>query len=150
MTHFKTAHGQVPIADSPLYRITIWIFNCLFIRVFRSPIPSISPGSVFGPILLKAFVLATFLRFRSRLGPHFKVDFPAFSGADSLEGDFDEGNLDHGNDKYDVVVGSGVSGEGLLAKVGLIGGGTSGRGWQAEAVLSNGLGRELPLWWVPK
>jgi hypothetical protein len=69
MTHFKVEDGQVPIADSPLYRITIWIFNCLFIRVFRVTILGIFPGQGFPAIARGAPILLGFPRFRSLLEP---------------------------------------------------------------------------------
>jgi hypothetical protein len=51
-------------------------------RAFALPFPTISPALLFGPILLKAPVSLGFLQFRSRLGPHFKVDFLSLFGGD--------------------------------------------------------------------
>jgi hypothetical protein len=80
MTHFKTAHGQVPIADSPLYRIPFRIFNCLFIRVFRSPFSGISPVMDFRPLLAKRLFYWVFCNLWAFWNPDFEVDFhPPFS-----------------------------------------------------------------------
>jgi hypothetical protein len=57
-------------------------FKLHIYRGFRAMISEISPALDFGAILLKAPVSLGFLQFRSRLGPHFKVDFLSLFGGD--------------------------------------------------------------------
>jgi hypothetical protein len=56
------------------------IFKCTYIRVFWPMILGFPASSVFGPIPIKAPVSLGSLQFRSRLGPHFKVDFSSIFG----------------------------------------------------------------------
>jgi hypothetical protein len=94
MTHFKTADGQPLIADTTREPVMFWIFNCLFIRVFRSPFSGFPPGSVFGSIAIKAPVSLGFLQFMALSEPRFSVGFSTIFGAGFSGRTFGESGTD--------------------------------------------------------
>jgi hypothetical protein len=75
MTHFKVADGQVPIADSPLYRITFWIFRALNIRVFWRCFSGFPAAKNFRPLLAEPLFYWVFRDLGPVLDPYFGDDF---------------------------------------------------------------------------